>query len=150
MKTPFQKPCKADKNHCLRLRCFSFVYSIPLYLPCNFLLPYISTQPDVFKTEVKLICNLFNPCLSGLRCTSPVQQTACWAHLLQVSVLPPGAQALYDRAHCQKRTTPLGKQMLSWTKVCFAKPVKEEMQKCHKTCTPPAKGDAMEHMQDKT
>lgn len=27
---------------------------------------------------------------------------------------------------------------------CFAKQVKEEMQKHHKTCTPPAKGDAME------
>lgn len=110
-------------------------------IPFLFICPVIfhcitfSTYSDQFRTTLKLIHRLFNPCLSGLHCCSPVQQT-CWARLLQAAVLP-------------KDKNPMQKTVAFLYQRCFAKQVKEDMQKHHKTCTPPAKGDAMEHMQDR-
>lgn len=76
-------------------------------------------------------------------------QSGRWAHALHVSVRPPAAQLLQDCTRCQKWKKPFGKQAYSWIKVTFAKQVEEEMQKHHQTCTPPAKGGATEHVQDK-
>lgn len=114
MRTSFHEICKADKNHCLRLRCFSYVHCSlsALSFFTAFYLAHILvySKPKWRWFTVYLIHVWADPIAVAQLADS------YWAQLLQGSVLP---------ARAKRGEKPFGKQVPSWTKVCSTK--QEEM-----------------------